>query len=417
MVPASLSRLRSSRWWAFCSTVVVGLILLQCAVPAEDPQPLDREATIELIEKLGGSVGIDGEQPGEPVWRVDLTGVTVDAETLDRLRIFPDLEKLVLDQTPVDDGLLDRLDKFRKLDDLSLADTKITDAGLGRLVGCRSLKRLDLRGTAVTNQGLLHLAPLRKLSEVIVEETAVTDDGLRQFHTARRKVRAGGGESIPDTPAPGPADEITASPPLLVAAGTQLGTTLNELGRALLPVSLSSPERRRQAVELLERAVRLAPENEQCRLDLADAYLELGTEETVTLALGLYEAALGDHPGNDALISRMAEGYGKLGNFEAAIALAVHRLKRGVKKPFPAALQIAALAAEGGEVARGIQELESVVTVHPQDAGIRLLLATLLLDVGRVDAARVQIDTVLASLRDSDPLVTIARRLRERIRS
>jgi hypothetical protein len=397
--------------------VALGVALCVALLPysgaAVQPQLADRDEAITYFERLGGAVGIDGEQPGQPVWMVDLTETNLDAETLDRLRALPDVEKLLLDRTPLTDDMLDHIVPLRKLAELSLADTQITDAGMRRLAQFPHLERLNLSGTKVTDDGLQQLAPLKKLTDLLTFDTPITTEGLRRLAESQKRSQA----PVPEVPETGieprPVDsQREASPGTL--ARTELAGTLHELGRALFPAALRHPDRQRQAVELLEQAVLRHPENELYRLDLADAYLELGTDETVTLALGLYETSDALRSEDEAVLSRIAEAYGRLKNFDAAIAVAALRLSGGAKSPFPAALQMAALATESGDMTRGIAELQAAVQSHPEDAGIKLLLAALLFEAGHTQRANAEIDAALALLPPGHPLIQAARRLQDR---
>lgn len=381
------------------------------AVPI--PAKLD---AIREIERLGGSVGIDGDAPGEPVWMVDFTEVPIDAAALRLLKSFPSLEVLRLDKSTLNDDLLHLVGDILTLKELSLADTRVTDAGLKHLGKLEQLEQLDLSGTRITNEGLQQLVPLQKLKQVHYAESQITDLGIDLFVDAQERYRlhaAGTAHPKPDVPKESAGSDISP----LLATRSELGETLNALGRALFPTALGHPERRQEAVSLLEQALLADPNNEQVQLDLADAYVQLSTEETLTLALGIYEKMLSRYPrGNEALLARIADAYGRLGNFDAAIAVAAARLRTEMKSPFPAALQIADFAVQSNDLERGIDELTGVVRGFPEDAGIKLLLATLLLDSNQPAAAASHVDAALKLLPAEAPLAKAARRLQERTR-
>lgn len=400
-------------WLVLVSCLGLVSALLRGMLPAlGQEEKLSREVSIERIEKLGGSVGIDSEQPNQPVWKVDLSEVAVDPEVIGLLQSFPMLEVLHFDRTPLTDALLKRIGEIRTLRELSLEDTKITDAGLVHLTGLSALEKLNLNGTKTTNAGLQTLAPLKQLHEILYADTEITELGLDLLVDAQQRYQP---------PVSRTEDALDGSSSAMPTSKTeskdsraiQLAASLHALGRALYPSAVGNPERHREAVALLEQALLGDPTNELIQLDLADAYVNLSTDETLTLALGLYEAVLAEHPGDDALLGRIADAYGRLGNFDAAIAVAAARLRRDVKSPFPAALQIADFSAQSGELARGISELKTVAQTYPQDPGVKLLLATLLIEAGHSEECKSQIDATLRILPSDSPLRKVAQRLKE----
>ena len=398
------------------------MLLLSAAIPtiwAQGQMPSKEEA-ISRVEQLGGSVGIDGEHPEQPVWMVDFSGVEVDKTTLKLLKAFPKLESLHLDRTPVTDELLKQVGEFKTLTELSLADTRITDAGLANLTGLSLLQKLNLSGTKISNSGLLKLVSLQKLTEITYAETEITESGLDLFASGQQRYQPPTGDVREPTVSPSqPARESGKLADAAQQGRPQLAGSLHEIGRTLFTASLGNPERKRDAVAILEQALQADPTNEQIQLDLADAYVLLSRDETLALALNLYEAALAKHPGDDALLARIADAYGRLGNSDAAIAVAASRVKADgkTKTPFPAALQISDFAVQSQDLERGVSELQRIVRDQPQDAGVRLLLAALLLDTGQTEPAQSQIEKALQLLPPGAPLAQAARRLQERSRS
>lgn len=395
-----------------CSTTLIALLNGDGAAV---PIPSKRNA-IEQIERLGGSVGIDGEAPDEPVWMVDYTDVPVDAAAIKLLESFPALESLRLSGTSLGDDLLKQVGEIRTLKDLSLADTNVTDIGLKHLTKLGKLEKLDLSGTRITNTGLQQLVSLQNLKQILYAESEITGVGIDLFVDAQQRYRPPAAGAAPVTTDPPDDTPATAIPPLL-ASRSELGETLHALGRTLFPAGLGNAEQRREAVALLEQAFLADPDSEQVQLDLADAYVHLSTEESLTLAIGIYEDALARYPrGNDALLARIADAYGRLENFDAAIAVAAARLRTEVKSPFPAALQIADFAAQSSDLERGVAELTGVVGGYPDDPGVKLLLAALLLDTHQPAAAASHIEAALKLLSAESPLAQAARRLQERTR-
>lgn len=64
---------------------ILGWALAQEDVTSSE-LPLEKDAAIARIEQLKGSVGIDGDAPGQPVWMVDFSEVPVNSEALQQLK-------------------------------------------------------------------------------------------------------------------------------------------------------------------------------------------------------------------------------------------------------------------------------------------------------------------------------------------
>lgn len=369
---------------------------------ASQPVPTSEEA-VAGIERLGGHVGIDGEAADQPVWMVDLTDVQVADKTLALLRAFPKLEVLQLHGTGLQDAQLEQIGQLSTLRELSLSDTKISDQGLKHLRGLTRLRHLSLHGTRVSDAGLRQLVGLTELTELLHAETAITESGLAAFHAARQgKKQSTQPESV--------ANAQTATP-LRIEAG--LAESLHRLGKELFPTTRNDPQRRRQSVALLEAALRADPDNEQIQLDLADAYLLLDQELALTYAIELYEQVLRRRPSQTGLYGRLAEAYRRLGNVDAAFALVVARGAAESESPFPAALQLADLAAETGDIPRGISELETLGKSSRQHPGVELLRAALLREAKQMPAARSIAEAVLKQVAGDSPYAVAARRLLE----
>ena len=97
-----------------------------------EPFPSQEEA-VGQINHLGGSVEIDRNTPGQPVFTVSLA------------------------RTPVTDKELAFLKALPTLTHLELFSTKIGDKGLASLGSMSSLTRLSLTGTRVGDKGLANL--------------------------------------------------------------------------------------------------------------------------------------------------------------------------------------------------------------------------------------------------------------------
>jgi CubicO group peptidase (beta-lactamase class C family) len=160
---------------------------LQRAAFAPTPRaqpPVDIEAAVSAIQKLGGKVERDEKGPGKPVVLVNLGLTEVKDAELEPLEGLASLKKLTLNDTPITDAALDHLKDLPALEKLYLVDTKVTDAGLERLRGLKTLKVLSLAGTQVSDAGLAHLKALSGLKEVFLYGTKVGDDGAKQLKEA-----------------------------------------------------------------------------------------------------------------------------------------------------------------------------------------------------------------------------------------
>ncbi len=392
---------------ATVASLVASITLLIVAVrgptnAANLPGP-ERDEAVARIERAGGHVGIDGEAEDQPVWMVDLSDVAVTDATLDLLRAFPKLEVLQLHQTGLEDAQLTKLAELRSLRELSLSDTRITDAGLKHLRPLQRLEQLSLHGTRVTDAGLQYLVPLRNLKDILHAETAITDEGLAAFHAARLA-------QSPDKNSP---PQVVAGPATVPQIEAALADSLHATGRALFTASRNDPQRRREAVVLLEQALRADPGNERLQLDLADAYLLLDHELTITYAIELYEQVLRRRPTATGLYGRLAEAYAQLGNYDAAFALAAARGAAEPMEPFPAAAQLADLAAASGDLQRGIAELQTLTKLTQHQPGVQLLLAALLREAGQPREARQIAESILPLVAVDSPFAIEARRLLE----
>ena len=150
----------------------------------------------------------------------------------------------------------------------------------------------------------------------------------------------------------------------------------HQLGVALFAAARNDADARAVAIQSLEEAVALAPNERRYVLDLADAYLRSGTDVGAVLAIDLYEEVLAEDPQSDALRARLAEAYAAIGNFDAAMDFAAGRL--GIATPDPTAVsEVALLTMRSGRLDRGISLLEGVLRRSPKDNAARLFLATL----------------------------------------
>jgi predicted Zn-dependent protease len=187
------------------------------------------------------------------------------------------------------------------------------------------------------------------------------------------------------------------------------------LGVATLAGSLK-PAARDAAVDLLEQAVAADPAGRRYKLDLADAYMFLGDEVAVGMAIDLYEEFLDDEPEHDAVLGRLALAYLQMGNDEAAFSTLARRAAGAKANLRATALQLAATGLETGDLARAAQEVAKIADRRPDEPLVKLVLAMLRSDSGRRAEATELVDQLIADLPAGSPLADAARELKARIR-
>jgi hypothetical protein len=148
------------------------------------------EATVDAIQKVGGTVGYDngtgpacfrkvlGNHYFADVSQVFLDNTQITDTGLECLRGLAQLQDLALDKTQITDAGLAHLKELAQLQNLALDETQVTDAGLEHLKGLVQLQNLALDKTQVTDAGLEHLKGLAKLQWLSLSNTHVTDVGL-----------------------------------------------------------------------------------------------------------------------------------------------------------------------------------------------------------------------------------------------
>lgn len=368
---------------------VLGWALAQEHLTSSDP-PLEKDAAIARIEQLKGSVGIDGDAPDQPVWMVDFSEVPVNAEVLQLLKAFPRLETLTLDRTTLDDKLLREVGELRTLLELSLVDTLITDEGVKHLAKLDNLERINLSGTHVSNEGLQHLVPLLKLTDIQYEGSRITALGIDLLVDGQHRYKP-------------VAEELQTAAELQVKPDP--ARRFNDIGRLLL----LGGDRRREAiesgVEYLERAVIAAPDDDEYKLDLADAYVLLNNDLTIAAAIDLYEDVLNRRPDDEQLQGQMAKAYISLGNPEQAQEIIERRiLLVPVDGVFSAVAQVVGVVELGGDREWAIRQMRTAIRKAPSDRRIPLLLAGLLAETQQLPEARKIIERMRQEIGSDHPL-------------
>ncbi|HJQ80707.1 MAG TPA: hypothetical protein VJ828_12160 [Lacipirellulaceae bacterium] len=172
--------------------VITALCVLLTALPFEARQYQQRKARIRsLIAGLGGSVDTCGwadepspgsnwissllgyVEPREAQWHVNLTGTSVDAEAIRKLRGCNWILRLDLSSSNIGDDALDHVATLEDLLELRLRGTRVTDAGLLKLKPLRQLMILDVAGTAATYRALAQLEQEMRVRANLQEQLAI----------------------------------------------------------------------------------------------------------------------------------------------------------------------------------------------------------------------------------------------------
>ena len=117
------------------------------------------DAAVKAVEKLGGSVTRDDQDPAHPVVAEALVASPLVTDSgLKELAAFKGLKALDL---PLCLGVTDKGMKhvaaLTGLEAQDLGYTQVTDAGLKDLAALKGLKQLDLEGTHATDAGVAEL--------------------------------------------------------------------------------------------------------------------------------------------------------------------------------------------------------------------------------------------------------------------
>ncbi len=162
-----------------------------------------QDEMIAAIEKLGGHVKTDPNDPSHPVFAAEFYRSPDMTAGLEALKTFARLQVLDLGGDVTDAGLK-HLQNLTQLQEIRIhrtntTNTNITDAGLKHLEGLVSLRELDLYGTNITDLGLQSIKPLVNLQRLNVGFSGVTDAGLEQIGTFTQLRKLGiGGPRIAD---------------------------------------------------------------------------------------------------------------------------------------------------------------------------------------------------------------------------
>ncbi len=158
--------------------------------------------------------------------------------------------------------------------------------------------------------------------------------------------------------------------------------------------SLGSGERK---IAMLEEAFSNEPGNPAVVLALGDAYMARNDLVSTRLAIALYEALV-ETEVSDAFLARLADAYSRIYRYDLAFSTAVKRTWLPHAMMHRAARQIAFFAVTGGDLPRGIFELENILRLDPVESEeIMLILAGLYQDFGNSRKAQELLDQIIAS--------------------
>lgn len=166
---------------------LAGAVLLLGGLSLAQETEAERERSLALIKKLGGSYQADQNAPGKPIVMLDLSGTPATDADVALLKGLTRLRALNLNLTKITDAGLLHLMGMTHLEELGLGLTAVGDVGMARLKTLAKLQRMDLRRTKLTDVGLAHLKVLKELQVLDVDGTQVTDAGVKDFQKALPK--------------------------------------------------------------------------------------------------------------------------------------------------------------------------------------------------------------------------------------
>jgi antitoxin (DNA-binding transcriptional repressor) of toxin-antitoxin stability system len=200
----------------------------------------ERDRAIAAIEKLGGRVEFQNDQPDKPVRLIYLLGDRITDKELALIKPLSDLQRLDLHDSITTDEGLRLLGQMRRLEALYLWNTLITDAGLSHLRGLKHLHLLNLSGTKITDKGLEQVGQMTTLDMLRVDDTKVTDAGLGQLKQLERLCMLGlertavGDAGLPHIAVFGKLDYLSLDGTRVTDAGIKQLSGLKSLSRLSL---------------------------------------------------------------------------------------------------------------------------------------------------------------------------------------
>ncbi len=174
-------------------------------------------------------------------------------------------------------------------------------------------------------------------------------------------------------------------------------------------------ENKDQRLAELEAEFQENPGDESAVLALANAYLEKGDLFSIQLAVALFKALSETDPA-DLYFERLALCHMKMFRYDLAFSTAARRIWLPYGNAGLIARQIALIAVNSGDLARGIVELEKMQMLAPVEISeVRLYLASLHEDSGNHDRARALAEIILAEEPADEPVAQQAASLMQKI--
>lgn len=146
--------------------------------------------------------------------------------------------------------------------------------------------------------------------------------------------------------------------------------------------------RAKEAIEMLSLVVADQPENDAA-VDMLREAIESGTPEEAAFAIEALQQASFANPESSVLISLLADTYARLGKFEEAAKVINSATERAGKNKLLAAAyqrQLVSLYRENGKRTEALALVQKLRVASADDYSLARLEATLLTEVGRVDA-------------------------------
>lgn len=146
--------------------------------------------------------------------------------------------------------------------------------------------------------------------------------------------------------------------------------------------------RAKEAIEMLSLVVADQPENDAA-VDMLREAIESGTAAEAAFAIEALQQASFANPESSVLISLLADTYARLGKFEEAAKVINSATERAGKNKLLAAAyqrQLVSLYRENGKRTEALALVQKLRVASADDYSLARLEATLLTEVGRVDA-------------------------------
>jgi Flp pilus assembly protein TadD len=163
------------------------------------------------------------------------------------------------------------------------------------------------------------------------------------------------------------------------------------------------------AIERLEKAVELDPENRQYRLDLALGYVAANTMLSMGAAIEEYSLLLQKNNRDDDALAGMADAYVMLGNLEEAMEIVYLRTVMNPNDAairHSAALQMAVYALDSSDLIGCLTWIRELYDQYPQDSFVKGLIGLLWAMDGDVQRAEAIFQKVIDESPPDDPVRT-----------